>query len=342
MSASQPQPSSSSRKVEITLGKQENPSILRNLRSVQDQDPNQKDKKKKKPKRVRIRKTVEVANRKRTRDAMETDDGPTEEQKEEVRRKMVEALAKLPNIPQPKPKPKPKPGLPATHKKRALIKKQASPKHADDKKPKKENSERPRKKRRLDKKTNKKSKILMMIQRYQSSPRFKDYLEDFGVNYTGREMQHMTIEELEGALGQIRYLIANRSGGSMLAKAVDLGVVKLENGCRPFINIEGLSAACKNNPEYLDCLEQICVEHDVSVSNPYMRLAWVIANQGVAQYEINRKLPLHPPPLIRQQAVVPESMDVDESAAPPPLVKMQHIPLGAPVPLGAPENSLQV
>lgn len=175
---------------------------------------------------------------------------------------------------------------PTPMKKRGGLKRQRSPSPSSPPKKTKQ-----KKRKLLGKKPKwfeKKQKIAMIIQRYQKSKRFQEYLSEYGICYTAQELKGMNMEELEGALGQIRYLIANRSGGSMIAKGIEQGLIQVEKGARPFVNIEGLSGACSNNPEYLDCLEQICVEHDVAVQNVYMRLGWVIASQAAAQIQINK------------------------------------------------------
>ena len=132
--------------------------------------------------------------------------------------------------------------------------------------------------------------LLMQIDRYRMSERFKDLIRTSGLRLSG--IEDFSIEELEDLLTRIRTVVGNRTsgGGSVLGTGILMATSVVENMpiTQKFADIHGMSALLSADPEFADIVEQLSIDYSImSVLSPEKRLALLMIKTGMKMNSIN-------------------------------------------------------
>lgn len=133
--------------------------------------------------------------------------------------------------------------------------------------------------------------LLMQIDRYRMSERFKDVIRASGIRLSG--IEDCTIEELENVLTRIRTVVGNRTagGGGVLGTGILMATSVVENMpiTQRFADIHGLSAMLAEDGEFADIVEQLSIDYSImSVLSPEKRLALLMVKSGMKMNSINQ------------------------------------------------------
>lgn len=175
--------------------------------------------------------------------------------------------------------------------------------------------------------------LLMQVDRYRMSERFKDVIRTSGLRMSG--IEDCSIEELQDLLTRIRTVVGNRTsgGGNILGTGILMATHTVETMpiTQRFADIRGLSAMLSEDPEFADIAEQLSIDYSImSVMSPEKRLALLMIKSGMRMNSINnmkasilsKAAAVQPPPPVIDVPIV--RTDVD---APAPVIAPRVNPL---------------
>lgn len=130
-----------------------------------------------------------------------------------------------------------------------------------------------------------KTKLIMMIKRYETSERFGPFLKKMGFKFTGLEKKK--VEDLHNMVIALRFAISNRTTNKFWQQASYMGVGLIEQSLNPVYDVTGLNNAVHMNPEYLDALEQLMLENQsLAFLDPKYKMAYIICQTAYQCHQI--------------------------------------------------------
>lgn len=147
-----------------------------------------------------------------------------------------------------------------------------------------------------DKKTNTskdgedKQALIMKLQRYASSERFKKYLKEMGFKLTMATLNKKSIKQLEELLARVRFSIANRGSNEFVDGFIQKGCLGLETVIhnRSKFKVAGTTQLLWQNEQFLDDLEAIKLEYlSFGSVDPKLRMAFTITRTAMTCHAIN-------------------------------------------------------
>lgn len=171
--------------------------------------------------------------------------------------------------------------------------------------------------------------LLMQIDRYRMSMRFKAALDDAGLRLVG--IEDHSIQELEDLIIRIRVIVGNRSnaGGSMLGTGLLTGVSAVENMpvVNHFVHIQGLSNLLSTDEEFMDLCEQLSIDYSIATSlGPEKRLLLLLMKSTAKMHGINNAKYEMMRVMRQQQQSQPAAQNAPQDGQPvPPIVRPRDI-----------------
>ena len=126
-----------------------------------------------------------------------------------------------------------------------------------------------------------KRKRLNIISRYKNSQRFGAWLKKQGFNMSPKNLEDLSIDELETMINDIRFCIATKNTNSMYETGATKGILVAETLLRPVYKIDGLSEVLSKDPTYLDLVEEILLENQNQIYvKPQYRLLYCVLSSA--------------------------------------------------------------
>lgn len=155
-----------------------------------------------------------------------------------------------------------------------------------------------------------KEKLLMILQRYSSSPRLGPMLKkEFKPSLTSSKITRMSIPELEELVTRVRTRCNNKSNTQGQDKMIKLAMQTSENvitgATKGKLDVIGTTEMCFADEEWLDMLEQIKIEY-LSFAQMSLPLRFTFATASISYKVAMEK---------RKEKVIKENPDL---LAPPP------------------------
>ena len=135
----------------------------------------------------------------------------------------------------------------------------------------------------------KKQSIIMKIQKYLSSARFKDFLcSQLKINYTNSQLQSKNIEQLEDILNKIRVHLDSKNLDTFYNQLATSGAVMFEKSISSFYDVEGFAVNLTANPQFYDIYDRYKIEAELPSVPPSVQLFWLISQTAVLTHEKNK------------------------------------------------------
>jgi hypothetical protein len=184
-----------------------------------------------------------------------------------------------------------------------------------------------------------------LMQRYIKNPRFADYLQKMGLDWSTAEIKKMTDAEVEGYLDTIRHAVNNKQTSNFWTQLYFTGTSIVEGvtqipTVKPRFDLLGLTAALQSNDEFLDTLTALELEYGdqtamsaekrlfVMTASAALQVAGMNKQKHLSLAEMKKKLASagSPPPAAPQAPPAPNPLapgvqaafqDDSKSVAPP-------------------------
>ena len=129
----------------------------------------------------------------------------------------------------------------------------------------------------------------MKIQKYQNSTRFGRYVQDdLGVQYSIKQLEQMSEEELESILCRIRVNLSGRNMEKIYERLLQTMTFTMETAVSPYYECKGLTQNLMTNQEFLELFEQWKIEQDLPEIPLTLQIAYMMIGTIVMTHEINK------------------------------------------------------
>lgn len=138
--------------------------------------------------------------------------------------------------------------------------------------------------------TENKEKIILKIQKYQSSKRFGSYItKELKINQSREQLAKLSVERLNNILVRIRLNLNSRNLDSIFENLAITSAKGYETVVSHFgYNINGFTELLMANPGFWDAFERWKIEREMPDIPPGIQLAYIITSTSVAAYNINQ------------------------------------------------------
>jgi hypothetical protein len=131
----------------------------------------------------------------------------------------------------------------------------------------------------------KRREMIMVINRYYKSPRFRQYMIECDLV---EQLDNMTLQEMTDLLSDIRFSIQNRSTGDMIQRGVPQMIIAAEPLISSFYDVKGLGNTLIASESFKDLLEEVALESQTFSNTPaHTRLFYEVAKTAFFVHEHN-------------------------------------------------------
>jgi hypothetical protein len=157
-------------------------------------------------------------------------------------------------------------------------------------------------------------KLRILILRYKSSSRFSAFLKECKIKFDG--IEDMNNAQLNILLNKIKINLNNKTSGNITNSLIIAGIEKGEmllttmNIC----DLSGLSEELKSNDVFLDSLEEVIIESNLSFQfkDPKKKLAYELFKTAYMVNTMN-KLKKHNPQLLNTVINTPNNTPIESN-----------------------------
>ena len=135
-----------------------------------------------------------------------------------------------------------------------------------------------------------KEKIILKIQKYQSSKRFGSYItKELKINQSRDQLAKLSVERLNNILVRIRLNLNSRNLDNIFENLAITSAKGYETVVSHFgYNINGFTELLMANPGFWDAFERWKIEREMPDIPPGIQLAYIISSTSIAAYNINQ------------------------------------------------------
>ena len=134
-----------------------------------------------------------------------------------------------------------------------------------------------------------KQELIMIIKRYQSNPRFKQYIKkDLGIDYSHSSLTKKSINGLKDILEKIRVNLNNRNVSKMMDSVGQSTSVAYETVLSEFYDIEGFTDNLWGQENFLDVWEKLKIETTMPNIPPMVQVGLIVLQTTMLTHELNK------------------------------------------------------
>ena len=136
---------------------------------------------------------------------------------------------------------------------------------------------------------NEKQNLIYIIQKYQSSSRFGNYVRtELKINYTEEQLNKKTLSQLEIILHKIRLHLDNQNLSKMYDGMLYSSTLLIEKMSKPVANVDGFSKLLFENEEFLNSFERVKCESVMPTIPSHLQLLLILGQTYFMAYAINK------------------------------------------------------
>lgn len=129
----------------------------------------------------------------------------------------------------------------------------------------------------------------MIIRRYQSNERFKDYItKELGVTFSYASLNKKSVSSLKDILERIRINLDNRNIDKIFSSATKSTSLVYEKVMSEFYDIEGFTDNLFSQDNFLDCLEKIKIETNLPQIPAPVQMGYMVIQTTLLTHELNK------------------------------------------------------
>jgi hypothetical protein len=135
--------------------------------------------------------------------------------------------------------------------------------------------------------------LVIMLSRYGSSKRFGTFLKEMSFDLSVNKLKKLDVNELEELLVRVKTSV-NQKNVSNFWEELVLGLVQtgevltVSTSLGKRFKIQGLHDVLKNDPNFLDILEQIQLDHqNLTYASPETRLIYCVVTSAMKCHSVN-------------------------------------------------------
>jgi len=135
----------------------------------------------------------------------------------------------------------------------------------------------------------KRQSLILLLKSYGESKRFGEFLKANGFKLDVKTLNTMKLDKLQDILDQVKITVSSKNINFMAEKAVLSMTKLLEAGLTNIYNIDGLSENLARNDSFLDCVEELRLEHQVFIKvDPKQRFLFEILRTAYMTHTANK------------------------------------------------------
>lgn len=134
-----------------------------------------------------------------------------------------------------------------------------------------------------------KQNIIYMIQKYQSSTIFGDYItKDLKINYDEASLNKKSLTELNTIITKIRLNLDNKNLNKMYDSVLFGSTTLVETISKPIVNVDGFSKLLQENDQFINCWERYKCESIMPTIPPYLQMMFIVSQTYFLAYAMNK------------------------------------------------------
>jgi hypothetical protein len=146
-------------------------------------------------------------------------------------------------------------------------------------------------------------KIIIKIQKYQSSKVFGEYVtKNLKINQSVDKLQKLKITTLNNIISRIRLSLDAENVSSFFDNFAKTAAVAFEKTLTPFYDIDGFSSTLLDNKEFWRVYERLKIETELPQIPPTLQLGYIISGTVLIQHQLNTMSKKKPQVIIVQKA----------------------------------------
>ena len=132
-------------------------------------------------------------------------------------------------------------------------------------------------------------KLIYIIQKYQSSQIFGEYVQqELKINYSSESLHKKTVEQLESILAKIRLHLDNRNLDKIYDGVLFSSTMLIETFSRPMVNVDGFNKMLQENEQFLNCWERFKCESVMPTIPSHVQLMFILGQTYFMAYAMNQ------------------------------------------------------
>ena len=134
-----------------------------------------------------------------------------------------------------------------------------------------------------------KQEMIHIIQRYQSSTIFGEYItKELKIDYDDTSLNKKNIHELDVILTKIRLKLDNMNLDSMYDNVLFGSTKLVETLSKPVVNVDGFSKMLEENQQFVSCWERLKCETVMPTIPPYLQMLLIVSQTYFLAYATNK------------------------------------------------------